>query len=486
MKKIPLLLSLWIMTFAVHAQGVLCTTSTSGAASQSCPTIPNGVKATTQSPGDSTADVATDAFVAAAIATVGSPVVLQSGLPFIYPPAGYMDATGNLVIGQAPAAGQTVYLSSSTAGTGITATFSAATLTGTSAGDVGRVITFLDGAGVYKTAVVTAFSSSTVATVTLNTTLTTACTSGAPCSNIWLSGPVYTASNVGGSSAATASVVAISGTAGQFTCTCSGVDVGQTLTISGTYGGTGSITGYVNPTVYLVSASGAGTFSITTLAGAAIVTSVGTPTGLTYTFGQLFSAPLDSTHAAVFMRFPASSPIGTASWYPCVMTSPNLTIAVCYNNPYVSPGNPTWPGSLTAFSGLTPGTYTPVLNSVVVGPLVSIAAGSMGVNGIIDAAYSMVNNNSANFKVTLIAFGAANPVNVSASTVTNTVVVGRTINQASPSAQVSDFLGNSTVFAPTYGTVATASAQNYSFSFDDPTPFEWIMLLMYSVKEYSH
>jgi hypothetical protein len=84
----------------------------------------------------------------------------------------------------------------------------------------------------------------------------------------------------------TVSGVKIVGTAGQFTCTNAVLSVGQTITISGTFGGTGSITGYTNPTTYRISATnGSTTFTLVTAAGAAIVTTAGTPTGLTYTIG---------------------------------------------------------------------------------------------------------------------------------------------------------------------------------------------------------
>lgn len=82
----------------------------------------------------------------------------------------------------------------------------------------------------------------------------------------------------------TISGVAITGTAGQFSGTLARFYVGLQLTLSGTYGGTGSITGYTNPTTYLVSATnGTTTFTLTTLAGVALVTTAGTPTGITYT-----------------------------------------------------------------------------------------------------------------------------------------------------------------------------------------------------------
>jgi len=84
----------------------------------------------------------------------------------------------------------------------------------------------------------------------------------------------------------TLSGVKITGLAGQFSCTASTLLVGQTVTISGTLGGTGSITGYSNPTTYRISATnGSTTFTLVTASGAAIVTTAGTPSGLTYTLG---------------------------------------------------------------------------------------------------------------------------------------------------------------------------------------------------------
>jgi hypothetical protein len=83
----------------------------------------------------------------------------------------------------------------------------------------------------------------------------------------------------------TLSAVTIANTTGGFTATStSALQVGSLLVITGAYGGTGSITGYVNPTTYRVSAvPNSTTFTLTTTAGVAIVTTAGTPTGLTYT-----------------------------------------------------------------------------------------------------------------------------------------------------------------------------------------------------------
>jgi len=91
-----------------------------------------------------------------------------------------------------------------------------------------------------------------------------------------------------GYGSALAATVAVSGTAGQFTCGASKLVVGDLVTITGTLGGTATITGYSTGTVYKVSAVtgsvGAVTgFTLTTQADVAIATTAGTLTGLTYT-----------------------------------------------------------------------------------------------------------------------------------------------------------------------------------------------------------
>jgi hypothetical protein len=82
--------------------------------------------------------------------------------------------------------------------------------------------------------------------------------------------------------------VAITGTGGQFSCTAvtaGTLITGMAITISGTFSGTGSITGYANPTTYyIIATNGTSTFTLSaTLGGTAITTTAGTPTGLTYT-----------------------------------------------------------------------------------------------------------------------------------------------------------------------------------------------------------
>ena len=82
--------------------------------------------------------------------------------------------------------------------------------------------------------------------------------------------------------------VQIVGNIGEFTCNAASLVLGQLLTITGTYGGTGSITGYADPTTYKISATnGTTTFTLNTTSGASVTTSVGTPTGIIYTNGAI-------------------------------------------------------------------------------------------------------------------------------------------------------------------------------------------------------
>jgi hypothetical protein len=78
--------------------------------------------------------------------------------------------------------------------------------------------------------------------------------------------------------------VAITGTAGQFSCTNNSLVVDQEILVSGTLSGTGSITGYTNPkTYYIIATNGTTTFTLSeTVGGSAITTTAGTTTGLTF------------------------------------------------------------------------------------------------------------------------------------------------------------------------------------------------------------
>jgi hypothetical protein len=96
--------------------------------------------------------------------------------------------------------------------------------------------------------------------------------------------------SIAGTGTTLASVV-ITGTAGQFSCTATTLFTGEKITITGSFGGTGSISGYTTGTQYfIVATNGSTTFTLSsTFGGAGITTTAGTPTGLTYTLQTFIS-----------------------------------------------------------------------------------------------------------------------------------------------------------------------------------------------------
>lgn len=80
---------------------------------------------------------------------------------------------------------------------------------------------------------------------------------------------------------------ALTGLTGQISFTVPAgqtLQVGQQVIIAGTFGGTGSIVGYASPTTYVVSTTnGTTTATLTAVDGGAIVTIIGTPSGITET-----------------------------------------------------------------------------------------------------------------------------------------------------------------------------------------------------------
>jgi len=123
------------------------------------------------------------------------------------------------------------------------------------------------------------------------------------------------AANTTGTIAAT---VATSGTGGQFTCGNSTLAAGDRVTITGTLGGTGTITSYATGTTYKVSAV-TGTspsvtgFTLTTEAGSALTTTAGTLTGLTYTTETVVDITGTGNNAQYFVVSGATVATATAS-----------------------------------------------------------------------------------------------------------------------------------------------------------------------------
>jgi hypothetical protein len=166
-----------------------------------------------------------------------------------------------------------------------------------------------------------------------------------------------------GTPTATLASVVITGVAGQFSCTATTLAVGNTVTISGTFGGTGSITGYADPTSYLISdTNGSTTFKLTTLSGVAVVTTAGTPTGLTYKlFGGTGSYNVSKSQTVtsttlsalgIFRDTPLTGGTGTGATANVTITS-----GVVSNVTLIEPGvNYAVADNLTAtFAGVTNG-----------------------------------------------------------------------------------------------------------------------------------
>ena len=132
--------------------------------------------------------------------------------------------------------------------------------------------------------------------------------------------------------------VAITGTAGQFSCSASPalLQVGQPVVISGTFGGTGSITGYLNSTTYfIITTNGSTTFTLSaTLGGTAITTTAGTPTGLTYTLSAAEIAGYPGTDSYYIIAtngtstFQISATSGGTALVTAIGTTTNLTFSV--------------------------------------------------------------------------------------------------------------------------------------------------------------
>jgi hypothetical protein len=140
-----------------------------------------------------------------------------------------------------------------------------------------------------------------------------------------------------GYGSALAATVAVSGTAGQFTCGASKLVVGDLVTITGTLGGTATITGYSTGTVYKVSAVtgsvGAVTgFTLTTQDDVAIATTAGTLTGLTYTVATVVQHTLSgggaTTNATVNVTITGGVVTNVAVTNPGAGYTSNPTLTV--------------------------------------------------------------------------------------------------------------------------------------------------------------
>lgn len=145
------------------------------------------------------------------------------------------------------------------------------------------------------------------------------------------------------------STVVITGTAGQFSCATTSLSVGQAIKISGTFGGTGSITGYTDPTTYyIIATNGTTTFTLSaTSGGSAITTTAGTPTGLTYTQtvgGLVISGEyqITVTGSTTYTIQAASAATSTATGGGTVYAVYQINVGPAYAVPLVGWGAGAW------------------------------------------------------------------------------------------------------------------------------------------------
>jgi len=226
--------------------------------------------------------------------------------------------------------------------------------------------------------------------------------------------------------------VAITGTAGQFSCATTTLTVGQAIKISGTFGGTGSITGYTDPTTYyIIATNGTTTFTLSaTSGGSAITTTAGTPTGLTYTQtvgGLSITGEYAISYVATNLSNVAIT--GTAGQFSCNSAALFVGQALTISGTYGGTGSITgYVNPTTYFIIATNGTTTFTLSATLGGSAIATTAGSpsgltySGVaaftiqsataatstangGGVVNAVYEI--NNGPDFAVTLNGWGAA-------------------------------------------------------------------------------
>lgn len=152
--------------------------------------------------------------------------------------------------------------------------------------------------------------------------------------------------------------VVITGTAGQFSCSAASqtLVLGQPITISGTFGGTGNIVSptYTSPyTYYIIATNGSTTFTLSdSYSGSAITTSTGTPTGVTYTAGSTTESEggVDIDSYTVVLSFGTTTAPTTGKYYNVIGNTNPL-----YNGLFLCTASTTT--SITLIYPNNPGTY---------------------------------------------------------------------------------------------------------------------------------
>lgn len=199
---------------------------------------------------------------------------------------------------------------------------------------------------------------------------------------------------------------------------------------------------------------------------------------------------MQTTYASAYIWMPASAVASgvAAGWYYYVASS--ATAGTCYSNTYTS-GQPEIPASPTAFSTTGPGAFTQTTGTQIIGPTVSVPAGSMGVNGELTFDGDATVPATANTKIVNYTFGGASH-GVSAFNTNATSAFGwllRIRNRGVATAQMVNAPNNngepgSGTSGPNFIAINTSSAQNLSYNLQLSVATDYIVLESYSVKEF--
>lgn len=171
----------------------------------------------------------------------------------------------------------------------------------------------------------------------------------------------------------------------------------------------------------------------------------------------------------------ASGPGSAAGWYYAQFSS--ATAATVYNNTYTS-GTPQIPASPTAFSTTGPGAFTQTTGSYIPGYTLSIAGGTIGINGSVEIKALANNNSSVNNKTVRIQFGGAMNLAVITQTSSNgSALAAGFSNCGKATAQVIyPYDIEATTGGAVYGLVNTANAQQVQVYFNLATATDTMVI----------
>jgi hypothetical protein len=292
-----------------------------------------GVQAIVAHPGQNLAAIASTVDTPVLIGNINGLTMSQVGV--FQETAAYINATTSVTLPQANSligAGQTVTGTNIPASTTVVSKVDASGfLSGVAITGTGGTLSCTTTSGLFVGQTVTVSGvqgSQALASVAITGTGGTfSCTAT---TGLYVDQPVY----VTGTQAGTAlAAVAVTGTGGQCSCTAvNGLFIGQAVVVSGTL--TGTATGIVSGfTYYVIATDGTSTFTLSaTSGGAALTTTAGTTTGLTFTVRLFTGVTSGATYYITATNgtstFTLSNEIGGASISTAANSLSGLTFSV--------------------------------------------------------------------------------------------------------------------------------------------------------------